>query len=270
MDSRRKYPLRGADMAGLVASAGPRLVYVSSGYPPRVSELLAPEEYVRVLMLAPADGFAALQAAHRGWCEQASLQLGFAARSLDVSALLEPAADSAWARVAVARRAELLTQAIELVAGHAEELAVLDLAELQAQAREPGVLRLDGVALEHLFFGMLAHRAERLGDAAVLALAAATDEQWQLRQVFSEPGLVWGRGLVLAPPGAVAGVAVVELAERVVALRLARRTGGVADPATSRERPLAPALEAALRAGWAVLAPRLSSLMSARAQTQLH
>ncbi len=287
MHNLGKYPLSPSLITERVAGAGQRLFYVSSGYPTLIPRAPAPTQYVRLVYIPQADSFAAMQAAHGEWCAAATRAAGFTIGWLDFPSLLDPSPDSGWAGVAEARRAELVALAIELTARHASELAVFDRAELQARgllgAGGPGLLRIDGVALEHIFFGLVKHKGELLGDGEIVALAEGSEERWCLRQVYSEQGIVWGRGVVQPPPGAVAGVELAAVGERVVVQMLARRRGWArsqpgdrAEPVDASgapaavSRPLAPALEAALQGGAVVLAPRLSSLSPPRAPEHLH
>jgi len=219
-----------------------------------------------------------MAAAVQGWCEEAALQVGFPVTRLDVQALVDPPATLRWISVPASRRAKLLTLAIDFVAQHALELAVFDLGDLEAQVvlgamraeRARGGPAMNAMAIDHIFFGMMARKAERAQDQ-VIALAPGEDEDaWQFRQAFSDTGSIWRRGVVLAPPGALPGLALAAVAERVVVQLLARRHANLADLDARSGRLFAPPIEAALRAGVAVLAPRLSNLMPDRRGPELH
>jgi hypothetical protein len=283
----RIHEIQAEDVVPTMSAPGQRLFFLSPGFvPPQVGQ---PEEgafahdfYARLMLLPRPGGLAGMAAAVEGWCQEAALQVGFAVPHLDVEALVDPGEAQRWAAVPAGRRAKLLTLAIDFVAQHALELAVFDLGGDDAQVLlaasrsedARGMPRMSAMAIDHLFFGMMARKADRgTGQVMVLAPApgaAGADAAWQFRQTFSETGSIWRRGLVLAPPGALPGLALAAVAERVVVQLLARRHASLADLDARSGRLFAPAIEAALRAGVAVLAPRLSNLMPDHHGPQLH
>jgi hypothetical protein len=261
-----------------MSAPGQRLFFLSPGYSPPDSSALLHDFFARLLLLPRPGGLARMAAAVQGWCDEAALQVGFAVPHLDVLALVDPPETQPWAGVPAGRRAKLLTLAIDFVAQHAIELAVFELGDSDAQRlltaarleRVRGGPPVSGIAIDHLFFGMMARKAERAaGQVMVLAPGAAADA-WQLRQAFSDEGSIWRRSVVLAPPDALPGLALAAVAERVVAQLLVRRHANLADLGARSGRLFAPPIEAALRAGVAVLAPRLSDLMADRREPQLH
>ena len=274
----RKHAIRAEDVLPTIAAPGQRLFYLSPGSSPVQVGAFTPDYYLRVVLIPRLNGVEAMAAAVRGWCEEAALQVGFPVAALDVQGLVDPGPTQPWAAVPAARRAGLLTLAIDFLAQHAIELGVFDLGDFDAQRlltgarieRALGLPTMDGAAIDHIFFGMMARMAER-ATGQVLALAPAGDDQgWRFREVFSQPGAIWRRGLVLGPLAAVPGLGLAALAERVVAQLLARRHANFADLHAQSGRLLAPAIEAALRAGVPVLAPRLSDLLGARTGPELH
>ena len=278
----RTHAIQAEDVVPAMSAPGQRLFFLSPGYSPPDSSALLHDFFARLLLLPRPRMAAAIQ----GWCDEAALQVGFAVPHLDVLALVDPPETQPWAGVPAGRRAKLLTLAIDFVAQHAIELAVFELGDSDAQrlltaARAAGRQRppgyrprggppVSGIAIDHLFFGMMARKAERAaGQVMVLAPGAAADA-WQLRQAFSDEGSIWRRSVVLAPPDALPGLALAAVAERVVAQLLVRRHANLADLGARSGRLFAPPIEAALRAGVAVLAPRLSDLMADRREPQLH
>ena len=274
----RTHAIQAEDVVPAMSAPGQRLFFLSPGYSPPDSSALLHDFFARLLLLPRPGGLARMAAAVQDWCDEAALQVGFAVPHLDVLALVDPAETQPWAGVPAGRRAKLLTLAIDFVAQHAIELAVFELGDSDAQRllsacrleRVRGGPRVSGMALDHLFFGMMARKAERAaGQVMVLAPGAAADA-WQLRQAFSDEGSIWRRSVVLAPPDALPGLALAAVAERVVAQLLVRRHANLADLGARSGRLFAPPIEAALRAGVAVLAPRLSDLMADRREPQLH
>jgi len=279
----RIHEIQAEDVVPAMSTPGQRLFFLSPGFVPPLfgspgEGAFAHDFYARLLLLPRPGGLPGMAAAVQGWCDEAALQVGFAVPHLDVEALVDPAETQPWAAVPAARRAKLLTLAIDFVARHALELAVFDLGDGDAQVllaanraeRARGRPRMSAMAIDHIFFGMMARKAER-ATGQVMALAPGEREAaWQFRQTFSDTGPIWRRGLVLAPPGALPGLALAAVAERVVVQLLARRHASLADLDARSGRLFAPPIEAALRAGVAVLAPRLSNLMPDRHGPQLH
>lgn len=275
---RRPHPIQAEDVLPAISAPGQRLMFLSPGHLPEVPGAFATDFYARLLLLPHPGGLSRMAAAVAGWCEEAAARVGFAVDQLDAAALVEPFEALPWAVVPPTVRAQLLTRAIELVAQHALELAVFDLGEVAArrliaatrveQAR--GGPTMSGLAIEHLFFGMMARKAD-LGPGEVIAVAPGEEEQaWQFRQTFTEPGSIWRRGVVLAPPGALPGLGLAAVAERVVVQRLARRHADPAEPRARAGGQFAPPIAAALQAGVPLLAPRLSNLMPERGASELH
>lgn len=279
----RTHAIEAEEVLSAMAAPGQRLFFLAPGHtPPRVGAF-SPDFYARLMLIPRPGGLPRMAAAVRDWCEEAALQVGFAVPYLDAQALVDPPETLPWARVSAGRRAKLLTLAIDFVAQHALELAVFDLGDDEAQQllaasrveRARGGPTMNGMAIDHLFFGVMARKAERaVGEVIVLA-PGEQEHGWQFRQTFSDPGSIWRRGLVLAPPGGSPGLALAAVAERVVVQLLARRHANLADLDARSGRLFAPPnfsppIEAALRAGIPVLAPRLSSLMPDRGEPQLH
>lgn len=274
----RTHTIQAEDVLPAISAPGQRVVFLSPGHAPPLAGTLANDFYARLLLLPRPGGLSRMAAAVQGWCEEAALQVGFAVTHLDVQALVDPPETLPWAGVPATRRARLLTLAIDFVAQHALELAVFDLGDLEAQRllaasrieKARGGPTMSGLAIDHIFFGMMARKAERtLGQ--VIAVAPGEQAQtWQFRQTFSETGSIWRRGVVLAPPGALPGLGLAAVAERVVVQLLARRHADLADLRARSRRLFAPPIEAALRAGVPVLAPRLSNLMPDRNGPELH
>lgn len=277
--SLHTYVIRPADVLSAISARGQRVYFLSPGSSPPEVGAFTPDYYLRVVLIPRLDGLASMAAAVQGWCEEAALQVGFPVPHLDPQALVQPAPGQRWAAVPASRRAGLLTLAIDFVARHAAELGVFDLGDLDAQRllagaraeRAQGTPKMGGMAIEHVFFGMMARKAERTaGQVIALTPAEPDDDAWTMREVYSAPGGIWRRGVVLAPTTAVPGLGLAALAERVVAQLLARRHASFADLHAQSGRLLAPPIEAALRAGVPVLAPRLSDLLAERPGTELH
>lgn len=275
---QRLHTIRAEDILPAMAAPGQRLFFLSPGHlAPRVG-VLSPDFYARLLLLPRPGGLARMAAAVQDWCQEATLQVGFPVTRLDVVALVDPPDTLPWSVVPANRRAKLLTLAIDFVAQHALELAVFDLGDLEAQVvlgamraeRAGGGSGMNTVAIDHIFFGMMARKAGRASDQVMALAPGAQEGLWQFRQTFSDTGSIWRRGVVLVPPGALPGVALAAVAERVVIQLLARRHASLADLDARSGRLFAPPIEAALRAGVAVLAPRLSNLMPDRRGPELH
>lgn len=275
---QRLHTIRAEDILSAMAAPGQRMFFLSPGHlAPRVG-VLSPDFYARLLLLPRPGGLPRLAAAVSDWCQEATLQVGFPVTCLDVVALLDPPEPLPWSAVPATRRAKLLTLAIDFVAQHALELAVFDLGDLEAQVvlggmraeQARGKSGVNALAIDHIFFGMMARKAERAHDQVIALAPGDKPEVWQFRQVFSETGSIWRRGVVLVPPGALPGLALAAVAERVVVQLLARRHASLADLDARSGRLFAPPIEAALRAGVPVLAPRLSNLMPDRRGPELH
>lgn len=266
MDPLGTFLLPAHEIAAAIGATGQALFYLS---PDSVASHPDPRAHgasTRVVLIPRLDELADLQAAQRRWCAVAMLELGELVPRIDVAALLRPPPRSRWAAMPVERRAVLLTQAIDLVATHARELATFDRRELP--------VRVDGVAVEHMFFGLLAHRADS-EDGEVMLIGPGGDGRWLLRLMYTEAGRIWRRGVVLVPDGALAGVELAAVAGEVVARVIDRRHAWpTPDPEASAAEgsppPLAPELEAALEAGAAVFTPRLTSLIPPPEEPLLH
>lgn len=277
---RRVHTIRAEDILPAMSAPGQRVFFLSPGHlAPRVG-VLSPDFYARLLLLPRPGGLARMAAAVQDWCDEAALQVGFPVTRLDVAALVDPPDTLAWSGVPAARRAKLLTLAIDFVAQHALELAVFDLGDLEAQV-VLGAMRtelarggsgMNAVAIDHIFFGVMARKAERATGQVIAIAPGQAEDVWQFRQAFSDVGTgsIWRRGVVLAPPGALPGLALAAVAEHVVLQLLARRHASLADLDAGSGRLFAPPIEAALRAGVPVLAPRLSNLMPDRRGPELH
>ena len=274
----RTHAIQAEDVLPAMSAPGQRVFFLAPGHvPPRIGAF-SPDFYARLLLIPRPGGLARMAAAVQDWCQEAALQVGFAVPHLDAQALVDPPETLPWFAVPASRRARLLTLAIDFVAQHALELPVFDLGDEQAQLllaasrveRARGGPTMNGVAIDHIFFGVMARKAERAVGEVIAVAPGELEDTWQLRETFTEPGSIWRRGLVLAPPGAMPGLALAAVAERVVVQLLARRHANLADVDARSGRRFAPAIEAALRAGIPVLAPRLSSLMPDRGAPQLH
>ena len=278
--SLQTYAIRPAEVLSAISARGQRVYFLSPGSSPPEVGAFTPDYYLRVVLIPRLDGLASMAAAVQGWCEEAALQVGFPVTRLDVAALVDPPDTLAWSGVPAARRAKLLTLAIDFVAQHALELAVFDLGDLEAQV-VLGAMRtelarggsgMNAVAIDHIFFGVMARKAERATGQVIAIAPGQAEDVWQFRQAFSDVGTgsIWRRGVVLAPPGALPGLALAAVAEHVVLQLLARRHASLADLDAGSGRLFAPPIEAALRAGVPVLAPRLSNLMPDRRGPELH
>ncbi len=246
--------------AGIAATSLP-IYYLPIGCVTPWPTLDVPMVYTRVVLIPHRGSFAALQAAHDEWCAAAGAEVGLPVSRIDATGLLRPTPRSPWARATPELRARLLMRAIALVAAHTTELGVFDQREYTG--------KFDGVAIEHMFFGLVRFRAD-LEDEQVMVLGSGGEEpgpeaRWLLRQVFTADGSVWRRGVVLAPAGALAGVELATVASEVVAQMLVRRIAAnsprlSATDAANSPPPLAPVLVAALEAGATVLARLVCSL----------
>lgn len=255
------------EVTAAIAAPGQSLYYLPNGCITPWPSALVPMVHTRAVFIPRLDTLDELQAARREWCAAAGRELGQPVSRIDPAMLLRPTPRSPWARAAPGLRARLLSRAIVMVAEHATELPVFDQRELR--------VNFDGVAIEHLFFGLVRYRAECEGEEIMLVGSggeepgppgSAGEGRWLLRLVFTENGRVWRRGVVLAPEGALAGVELATVAGEVVARMLERRTAAntqrpSANEAANSPPPLAPALAAALEAGATVLAPRIKTLI---------
>jgi len=255
--------LRVHEITAAIAATELPIYYLANGCVTPWPTRDVPMVYTRVVLIPRHDTFAELQAAQRDWCAAAAEVVGAPVSRIDATGLLRPMPRSPWARAAPELRARLLTEVIDLVAAHATELGVFDQREITG--------RFDGVAIEHVFFGLVRFRAESEDEEQeIMLLGSGGDEpghagRWLLRQVFTEEGSVWRCGVVLAPAGALAGVELATVASEVVAKMLERRVAAnaprlSATDAANSPPPLAPALAAALQAGATVLAPLIRSL----------
>lgn len=262
MDPLGTHELPAHETTAAIAARGQSLYYLPVGCITPWPTALVPMVHTRVVLIPRLDALDELQAAQREWCAAAGRELGQPVSRIDPVTLLRPTPRSPWTRAAPELRARWLSQAIALVAEHATELAVFDQRELK--------VNFDGVAIEHVFFGLVRYRAE-CEERQIMLLGSGGEEpdgggRWLLRLVFTQAGRVWRRGVVLAPAGALAGVELATVAGEVVAHMLARRNAANSPRSSATEAansppPLAPALAAALEAGATVLAPYITNLI---------
>ena len=257
------------EITAAIGAARQPLYYLAPGCVGVEASMRPSRVPIRVMLIPRLGQLAQLQAAQQTWCAAAELALGDRVGRIDAEVLLRPPPGSRWQAASAQLRAGLLRRAIELVAEHATELAVLDEEELGA--------RVDGVSMEYIFLGLAAHRAER-EDVEVMLLGPGGEDRWLLRTLFTTHGRTWRRGVVLAPTGALAGVELAAVAARVILWEHARMQGErseepaaqTQDGAGQLASTLDPALAAALRAGAMMLTRRVVSLIPASGESLLH
>lgn len=259
-----RQPIPRSEFMALFGDSSQCQCYVSPGLAPLEVDGFVPSYHVRVALICATGsgtgGAPAMAAALDQACAAVAERVDAALAWPCPGDLLAPRPGTAWARVGVEDRAELLHAALAIAATHAREIAVLDLGETS----EPGFLALLrreqqrggpamlGVTIEHAFFSLVFERLEAEGREPLVAVPGEIE-------VDEAHPAVGDDGRVIAPLTALAGLVLASLAEVAVCQRLALRQRP--PPA-----PLAPALAAALQAGYELLAPRLCNLLPREAR----
>jgi len=258
-----RQPIPRSELEALFDDPSQCQCYVSPGLAPLEVGGFVPAYHVRVALTC-ATGASAMAAALDRACaalaERVDLPLPWP-RPAD---LLAPTSGSVWARVEVEARAELLQAVLAIAAGHAREIAVLDLGETS----EPGFLAMLrreqqrggpamlGLTIEHAFFSLVFERAAADGREPLVVMPGEIDGD------EAHPA-AWDEDRVVTPMTSMAGLVLAALAEVAVCQRLALRQRP--PPA-----PLEPALAAALQVGHGLLAPRLCNLLPREARGRSH
>ncbi len=268
MEPRNPTPITPREVIALITAPERQVYYVSSGRHPGPGADPG-EVFMRVALITAHRSFAALETAHREWCTAATKALGAPVPMLVAKDLINPEPATPWANLDVPVRATLLRAGIEVVAGFAEELAIFDLGEYGRVAIEraeldaaAGVPSFEGIALEHIFYGLVGLRTTRESGERVV-VGPDRNQAWWLRPIFSPQHQVWQRCVVMVPPFAFAGVALANLGEWVMSRMLVQDL--VEDLRVDPRSPaqLAPEIREVMRAGLALLAPRVTSLVPA-------